>query len=154
MFIKAWLSLSETCFFICYAFANGDKIVSWKSAKPAIATVSKSGKITGKKAGKTTITVTLKSKKTAKITVTVAKTIPTKSLKVDKKTLTLKKGKSYQLKVTVNPVNTTDKLNFKSSNTKIVTVSSKGKLKAKKKGKATITITSGKKKVTCKVTVK
>ena len=135
-------------------FANGDSIASWKSAKTSVATVNKNGKITGKKAGKTTITVTLKSKKTAKITVVVAKKIPTTSLKADKKSLQLKKGKSYQLKVTVKPINTTDKLSFKSSNTKIVTVSSKGKLKAKKKGKATITITSGKKKVTCKVTVK
>ena len=135
-------------------YKKGDYIVSWKSANPSIASVTKKGKITGKKVGKTTITVTLKSKKSAKITVVVAKKIPTTSLKVAKKSLQLKKGKSYQLKVTVKPVNTTDKLSFKSSNTKIVTVSSKGKLKAKKKGKATVTITSGKKKVTCKVTVK
>ena len=134
-------------------FANGDKIVSWKSSKKSVATVSKKGKISGKKAGKATITVTLKSKKTAKITVTVKDKIPATSLKADK-SVSLKKGKSYQLNVTVKPLNTTDKVTYKSSNTKIVTVSAKGKIKAKKKGKATITIQAGKKKVTCKVTVK
>ena len=136
-------------------FAKGDSIVKWKSANTSIASVNKKGKITGKKAGKTKITVTLKSKKTATITVTVTKKkIPTTSLKVNKKTLQLKKGKNYQLKVTVKPAGTTDKLSYKSSNTKVATVSSSGKIKAKKKGKATITITSGKKKVTCKITVK
>ena len=135
-------------------FAKGDKIVSWKSSKKSVATVSKKGKITAKKAGKTTITVTLKSKKTAKITVTVKDKIPATSVKADVKTLSLKKGKSYQLKTTVKPLNTTDKVTFKSSNKKVATVSAKGKIKAKKKGKATITITAGKKKVTCKVTVK
>ena len=135
-------------------FAKGDKIVSWKSSRKSVATVSKKGKITAKKAGKTTITVTLKSKKTAKITVTVKDKIPATSIKADVKTLSLKKGKSYQLKTTVKPLNTTDKVTFKSSNKKVATVSAKGKIKAKKKGKATITITAGKKKVTCKVTVK
>ena len=135
-------------------FAKGDKIVSWKSFRKSVATVSKKGKITAKKAGKTTITVTLKSKKTAKITVTVKDKIPATSVKADVKTLSLKKGKSYQLKTTVKPLNTTDKVTFKSSNKKVATVSAKGKIKAKKKGKATITITAGKKKVTCKVTVK
>ena len=135
-------------------FAKGDKIVSWKSSRKSVAAVSKKGKITAKKAGKTTITVTLKSKKTAKITVTVKDKIPATSVKADVKTLSLKKGKSYQLKTTVKPLNTTDKVTFKSSNKKVATVSAKGKIKAKKKGKATITITAGKKKVTCKVTVK
>ena len=135
-------------------FANGDRIVSWKSSKNSVAKVSKNGKITGKKAGKATITVSLASKKTAKITVTVKNKIPVSGLKADVKLLTLKKGKSYQLKVERKPLNTTDKLSFKSSNTKIATVSSNGKIKAKKKGKVTITITAGKKKVSCKVIVK
>ena len=134
-------------------FRTGDGIKSWKVKDSKIASVDKKGKITGKKAGKTTVTVTLKSGKTAKITVMVKK-IATKKVTVDQKKVTLKKGKTCQLKVTVTPKNSQDKVTYKSSDSKIVSVSAKGKITAKKKGKATITITSGKKKTTCKVTVK
>lgn len=43
---------------------------------------------------------------------------------------------------------------YKSSNTKVATVNKKGKIVAKKKGTATITVKCGKKKKTVKVTVK
>ncbi len=134
-------------------FRTGDGIKSWKVKDSKIASVDKKGKITGKKAGKTTVTVTLKSGKTAKITVVVKK-IATKKVTVDQKKVTLKKGKTCQLEVTVTPKNSQDKVTYKSSDSKIVSVSANGKITAKKKGKATITITSGKKKTTCKVTVK
>ena len=134
-------------------FRTGDGIKSWKVKNSKIASVDKKGKINGKKAGKTTVTVTLKSGKTAKITVMVKK-IATKKVTVNQRKVTLKKGKTCQLKVTVTPKNSQDKVTYKSSDSKIVSVSAKGKITAKKKGKATITITSGKKKTTCKVTVK
>ncbi|WP_167955306.1 Ig-like domain-containing protein [Anaerosporobacter faecicola] len=73
---------------------------------------------------------------------------------VAKKTMYV--GKTYKLAVTMTPSNATETLTYKSSNKKIVTVSSKGKLTAKAKGTATITITGKdsriKKKV--KITVK
>ena len=43
---------------------------------------------------------------------------------------------------------------FKTSNKKVATVTSKGVVKGLKKGAATITVQSGSKKMTCKVTVK
>ena len=46
------------------------------------------------------------------------------------------------------------KITFKSSNKKVATVTSKGVVKGLKKGTATITVQSGSKKMTCKVTVK
>ena len=67
-----------------------------------------------------------------------------------KNKVTLKKGKTLKLKVKTNK----KKVTFKSSNKKVATVSKAGKIKAKKKGKATITVKAGKKKVKIKVTVK
>lgn len=75
---------------------------------------------------------------------------------LNKKKLSLEKGKSYKLKAKKTPAKA--KLSWKSSKPKTVSVNSKGKIKAKKVGKATITVTAKykgmKKKATCKVTVK
>ena len=70
--------------------------------------------------------------------------------KINKKKATLKVGQTLQLKVT----GTKGKVKWKSSKKSVATVSSKGRVKAKKKGSATITAKIGKKKYTCKVTVK
>ena len=133
-------------------YGQGDSIKSYKSNKPSIATVDKKGKITGVKPGTAVITVTLASKKKASVTVTVSN--PTKKLSVNKKTFSLKEGKSAQLKVTVTPKDSSDKVVYKSSDEKVATVNQKGKITAKKKGTALITITSGSKKIVCRVTVK
>ena len=52
------------------------------------------------------------------------------------------------------PFTSMEKITFKSSNNKVATVNSKGVITAKKKGKVTITVKSGKKTVKIKVTVK
>lgn len=71
------------------------------------------------------------------------------SIRLNKKKLTLTKGCSSKLKVK----GTSKKVTWKSSNKKVVSVSKKGKLKAKKAGTATITAKVKKKKLTCKITV-
>ncbi len=59
------------------------------------------------------------------------------------KTLTLHVGKTYQLKVKVAPSNATNKsVTYKSSDSKIVSVNEVGKLTAKAKGTAKITVTA------------
>lgn len=142
------------------AKSKGDSIKSWKSSKPKIASVTSKGKITGKKVGTAKIKVTLKSNISATVTVKVQKkAVTTKKLAVTGKSikknkLTLKRKKSVTLKVTRTPVTSTEKITYKSSNNKIATVSKKGKITAKKAGKAKITVKSGKKKVTIHVTVK
>jgi uncharacterized protein YjdB len=137
---------------------ENEKIVSAISDKTSVATVSvKKGvmTITGKKKGTATITVTSTSGATAKVKITVAKKVNVKKLVLNKKRVTLKKGKKYNLTVTLNPVTATNKITWSSSNKKVATVTSKGVVKAKKKGKATITVKSSNgKKATCKVTVK
>lgn len=92
----------------------------------------------------------------------VSVTLP--KVKVSKLTLNrtsvslTKKGQTYQLKATASPSNATTKsVTWKSSNTRVVTVNSAGRLTAVGNGSATITATAkdgSKKKVTCKVTVK
>lgn len=71
-------------------------------------------------------------------------------IKINKKTANIYVGKTVQLKVT----GTKKKVTWKSSNKKVATVTSKGKVKGIKKGTAKITATVSKKKYICKVTVK
>ena len=71
-------------------------------------------------------------------------------VKINKTKASIYVGKTVQLKVT----GTKKKVTWKSSNKKIATVTSKGKVKGVKKGTAKITATVSKKKYTCKVTVK
>jgi hypothetical protein len=69
---------------------------------------------------------------------------------LNKKTATMYVGDSITLKVK----NVKHKIKWKSSNKKVVEVSQKGKITAKKKGTASVTAQYGKKKLTCKITVK
>ena len=143
--------------------ANGDGVKSWKSNKPKIATVSRNGKITAKKTGTATITVTLNSGYTTWFKVKVQKTeVKTTSLKVLNKAtgknaakkITLKRRGKLNLSAVVAPVTSKQKVTFSSSKKSVATVNSKGVVTAKKKGKATITVKSGKKTVKIQVTVK
>lgn len=135
--------------------ASGDTIVSWSSSNKKVATVNAKGKITGKKKGTAIITVTMKSGAAASVKIKVQKkAVKTTKVKVAKKKITLKKGKSQTVKVEITPLTSLEKVKYTSSNSKIATVSAKGKITAKKPGKAKITVKSGKKKTVITVTVK
>lgn len=133
---------------------NNKKKVKWSSSNTKVATVNSKGKVTAKGVGTATITAKVGSTKyTCKITVKQLVT----SVKLNKTTLSLKNGDFYNLKVTIKPSNASNKgLKYATSNSKVVTIDKNGKLVAKGKGTATITITAtdgSKKKATCKVTV-
>lgn len=147
---------STTALKVSSKYPSNDTVKSWKSSNTKIATVTSKGKVTGKKVGTAKITVTMKSGATATCTVKVQKAkVVTKKLLISSKKLTVQKGKKATLTVTRNPVSATEKITWKSSNTKVATVTSKGVVKGKKAGTATITAkTSNGKKATCKVTVK
>ncbi|MEI3339223.1 MAG: leucine-rich repeat protein [Eubacterium sp.] len=136
-----------------------DSVAKWSSSNSKIITVNaKTGKITARKTGKAYIIVTMKSGATAKCKVTVQKS-PVKTTKLTvnqtKVTLKLKGGKkTFQITAVKTPVTSLEKVTYKSSNTKVATVSSKGKITAKKAGKATITVKAGKKVKKITVTVK
>lgn len=126
--------------------------VTYSSSNTKVATVNSKGVITGKAAGTAKITVKSGSKK-ATVTVKVAKVKTTKLSGVPS-SKTVKKGKTFTIKASVTPKNSDEKVIYKTSNKKIATVTSKGVVKGIKKGTATVTVQSGSKKQTCKVTVK
>ena len=137
-----------------------NKEVKWSTSNKNVATVSPSGLVTAKSAGTATITCTAKDgsgvKATCKITVKNPVVKVTK-VTLNKTTATLAPKETLTLKATVTPTNATNKaVTWKSSNTKIATVSSSGKVTAKAAGTVTITCTakdgSGKK-ATCKIIV-
>ena len=141
-----------------------NKTVSWSSSNKAVATVTSGGKVTAKAAGTATITCTAKdgSGKKATCRVTVTNPAPTvvkvTGIKLNKTGATLVKGDALTLKATVTPTNASNRaVTWKSSNTRIATVSGTGKVTAKAVGTVTISCTakdgSGKK-ATCKITVR
>ena len=80
----------------------------------------------------------------------IAMPVSANAAKLNKKNVSINVGKTYTLKAK----GTKGKITWTSSNKSVATVSSKGVVKAKKKGTAVITAKYGKKKITCKVTVK
>ena len=146
--------------FVVSGFAKGDSVKSWVSNNKKIVSVSGNANGTctikaGNKTGKAKITITLVSGLTKVINVTVQKNAVTcTAIKNVSKKLTLNKKKSYQLKPVIDPITCIYKAKYKTSNKKIVKVTSKGKITAVKKGKAKITVVIGKKKFVCTVTVK
>lgn len=123
---------------------NGtSKKAKWYTSNKKVATVSSKGVVTAKGKGTATITAKVGSKKyTCKITV--------QTPKLSRSSATIYVNKTLQLKVS----GTTQKVKWSTSNKKIATVSSKGKVTAKAAGKANITATINGVKFVCKVTVK
>ena len=125
---------------------NKKKKITYKSSKKSVATVSSKGIVKGKKYGTAVITLKASGMSTKKVKVYVRK--PVTSIKLTSKaSLTFGKGKTSQIKTKVYPggkqmVNA--KLYYKSSNTKVATVSSTGKITAKSGGYAKITVSTSK----------
>ena len=118
--------------------------VKWTSSNEAVVTVDAAGKLTAKAAGKAIITAITSDGNVMYCIVTV------ENIKVSKITITtttsnkIATGKKVTLKATVTPSNAYNKgVTWKSSNTKIATVSSSGVVTTKKKmGGKTVTITA------------
>lgn len=118
--------------------------VKWTSSNEAVVTVDAAGKLTAKTAGKAIITAVTSDGNVMYCIVTV------ENIKVSKITITtttsnkIATGKKVTLKATVTPSNAYNKgVTWKSSNTKVATVSSSGVVTTKKKmGGKTVTITA------------
>ena len=118
--------------------------VKWTSSNEAVVTVDAAGKLTAKTAGKAIITAVTSDGNVMYCIVTV------ENIKVSKITIAtttsnkIATGKKVTLKATVTPSNAYNKgVTWKSSNTKVATVSSSGVVTTKKKmGGKTVTITA------------
>ncbi len=117
-----------------------DKSVTWTSSDSSIATVDKNGKVTGKKAGKVTITVTTTNGKTATKEVTVKERPPVSSVSISGSS-SVNVGKTITLKATVKPSDAADKTVTWSvkNGTGSATIDKNGKLKGVKAGTVTVT---------------
>lgn len=77
------------------------------------------------------------------------------SIKLKRDSLTMRTGKSKKLSYTLKPNNTAEVPVFESSNPRKLTISAKGKMKAKAPGKVKVTATiAAGKSVTCTVTIR
>lgn len=129
-----------------------DVIIRYQSSNTSVVTVNSSGTVTAKKAG-TAYIIASAGGKSAKVIITVKKA-PSR-IKFKNKTVKLKPGKTIKLKYSLTKNSYTYKLTWSSSNKKISTVDSKGKVTAIKKGKCKITVkTHNGKKASVKINVK
>lgn len=138
--------------------SKASKSVTYKSSNKKIATVSSKGTVTGKKKGTVKITATSKKNKKVKSTIKITvKDLKASSVKLNTTSKTVASGKTTTLKATVKGATGfyNQGVTWKSSNTKVATVSSKGVVKGIAAGQATITATEkgGSKKATCLITV-
>lgn len=138
--------------------SKASKSVTYKSSNKKIATVSSKGTVIGKKKGTVKITATSKKNKKVKSTIKITvKDLKASSVTMSKKTTAIASGKITTLKATVKGSTGfyNQGVTWKSSNTKVATVTSKGVVKGIAAGQATITATEkgGSKKATCTVYV-
>ncbi|MGN1050894.1 MAG: Ig-like domain-containing protein, partial [Acutalibacteraceae bacterium] len=126
---------------------NGKGVTTYKSSNTRVAKVDSRGKLTALKAGTARITIT--NNKVSKVF-----TVKVLNPKLNKTSVSISRGKSYTLKIT-GKIGTAK---FYTSNKKIATVNSKGKITVNKKAKrgstATITVKTNGITLKCKVKVK
>lgn len=121
-----------------------DAQLTYSSSNTAVATVNGLGRITAISAGSTTITAAC-GKVSASFTLTVTESASNKvnvtDLDLGDYSKVMKKGETQVLSVTPLPLNATENtVTYASSNTKVATINSMGRITALKVGKTTITV--------------
>ena len=113
---------------------NVTKKAKYRSSKKKVATVSKNGTVKAVKKGSTVISVKYKGK-TCKLKINTRNA----RFGIDQNSLTIKKGQGYTFKAFANDAQVKNtSVKWSTNNKKVVTVDKKGRIKAKKNGKATI----------------
>ncbi|MBO4483024.1 MAG: M6 family metalloprotease domain-containing protein [Prevotella sp.] len=125
---------------ITNTYADGK--TTYKSSNTAVATVDANGNVKGVANGTATITATYTyrgGKKT--VTATYKATIAIPTITLANSTIKMDGKTTVTNKVTIQNGWTDGKLSYKSSNTNVATIDSKGTITAKSSGTATITVT-------------
>lgn len=118
--------------------------LTWKSSAPAVAKVTSSGRVTGKKAGTAVITVTTANGHSDSIEITVHDPHAPISVAIeaDGDTAIAPKAKLRLRAVMTAEAEPVSKLKWTTSNKRVATVSSKGVVTGKKAGRAMITVST------------
>jgi len=133
---KVTLGIKETF----KTFVSGKrKDCYFTSSNSKVAEVNAKGIVTARRKGTATITAVNKNGKAVTLKVTVKKA-PSKIVKLNAAQKTLKKNQTFKIKVTLPKKTASHKITYKSSNKSVAAVSKKGKVTAKKKGTAIITV--------------
>ena len=129
-----------------------DKTITWASSNPDVATVDATGKVTGIKIGKATITAQVGTHTT---TCSISVVARIHSISLDKTELTLDRDTTGQLAVAYDPPDTTDDktIIWTSSKPDVATVDSAGNVTAARIGSTTITAQVGTHTTTCSISV-
>lgn len=114
-----------------------DKAITFESSDDNII-VSETGLVTANKIGSSNITVKSSNGKYVVVQVNVKKAPNKITLNAQKKTLKI--GKSFQIKVSLPKDTASNKITYSSDKMSVASVSFAGKVTAKKKGAATITV--------------
>lgn len=129
-----------------------DATVTWSSSDTKIAAVDETGKVNALQTGDVTITATASNGVSGQYSMKVI--APCVSLLLNQKDITMYKGETATLSAILSPLDTTDTISWKSSNTNIVTVDHNGQLTGYAAGEAKITASAGNVTANCNVTVK
>lgn len=134
---------------------SGGKATKFESSNPDVATVTAEGVVTAQNVGSTTIMVTDEFGVVKNVNITVKKAPTAKTFKASVSKKIIKVGKKFTLKPKFKSGYYSNSITFTSNKKTIATVSNKGVVTAKKKGKAIITLkTFNGKKVKVTITVR
>ena len=129
-------------------------LLTWKSTKASVASVSKDGLVTAVKKGTAKVSVTSYNKKKATVTIKVLATnAPAKVRILEKGPIKLHVGETIQLNTVLTPSTAHTSYKWTSSKSKYATVDGTGLVTARKKGTTKITVKTGNKK-TAVITIK
>ena len=125
-------------------FLDGAVVKSLNSSDKKVVSVSRNGKVVGKRKGRATITVVDNNGKKYRCKIIV------EDPSLNRKKVSLKINQNYRLKLNGN----TQKIFWSSNNESVACVNSKGNVTAYSEGNAVITAKVGNKMFKCKITVK